>query len=165
MNNNAASYDNPFLPFLPPPIITNKDQPIRTWMHYTETPIQNTKGITVFGQSKPSLFYNYSDRIYHTPAYQNGPIFIDCLQTVIKDNNLDTWTSGMTARMLETALTKYHNQQVDLQHIILGCNMFNGHSYMVFGYTTPPASTKSKPNSPTPKHSAKKSKTTNLNKT
>ncbi len=107
------------------PAITDKDQVIRTFMHYSDSEARG-EPITVFGErKKPALFYNYSDRLIG-----------------------DKWTEGCkianktpgvkqnTARWFETVLNTFHSTKtVNLQHIMLGVNCSNGYHYLVFGYT------------------------------
>ena len=101
--------------------ITNKDTKIRTFMHYSDPDAD--KELTVFGRKREGLFYNYDDRLYG-----------------------DAWTEGcklaaeqaqpQTARFYEIALNHFHQtNDVNIEHIILGCNRSNGFSYLVFGYT------------------------------
>lgn len=101
----------------------NKDAVIRTHMHYTDP--QANQEITVFGEAKPGLFYNYSDRLSQW---------------------LSDWGAGLelakrsatvgTARYFEIALKHFHHSDsIDIQHIILGVNRSNGFDYLVFGYT------------------------------
>lgn len=112
---------------------TDKDEPIRTFMHYTE-PRENQSGITVFGREENGLFYNYDDRIGHTSCREGGPKFFDCLGQVVSESGLQTWTNGVTARMIEKSLAMYHGKPVDLRHVMLGCNLSNGYSWLCFGY-------------------------------
>lgn len=100
---------------------TDKNARIRTFLHYSD-PDAN-KELTVFGRQRPGLFYNYDDRLIG-----------------------DEWTEGcrlaaeqakpQTAKFYEIALNHFHQTtNVDIEHIILGCNRSNGYSYLVFGYT------------------------------
>ena len=107
------------------PIITervprSKTAKIRTSLHYTEPDAREER--SVFGQKSKDLFYNYDDRLWG-----------------------DKWNEGLkiakaksspaTAEFYEIALRHFHdNPNLDLQHIVLGCNMSNGYSYLVFGY-------------------------------
>jgi hypothetical protein len=101
---------------------TDKDAEITTFVHYSEPDAKKERD--VFGQAKKGLFYNYDDRLIG-----------------------ERWTKGWelakerglklkTARFYEEVLKYFHDSDdLNLQHIILGCNMSNGYSYLVFGYT------------------------------
>ena len=107
--------------FKKPEIPQGKKDTINTFLHYSDPTAREER--TVFGKAKRGLFYNYDDRLYG-----------------------DDWTRGVkkakelsrpkTAEFYEIALKEFHNAEtLDLQHIILGCNMSNGYSYLIFGYT------------------------------
>ncbi len=101
--------------------ITDKDTPFRTFMHYTDP--NSRKTLTVFGDKRPGLFYNYDDRLF-------GEKWNAGLELAAKT------ATPSTARFYEIALNHFHDvTDVDLQHVLLGCNMSNGYSYLVFGYT------------------------------
>lgn len=100
---------------------TDKDEEFQTFLHYSEPDARKER--TVFGEAKKGLFYNYEDRLYG-----------------------DRWTEGReiakrqtklkTARFYENALKHFHDSDdLNLQHVILGCNMSNGCCYLIFGYT------------------------------
>lgn len=106
--------------------LTNKDAHIKTFLHYSDADAHKER--TVFGEKKPGLHYNYSDRLsqWNYDGWRKA-----CEQASntegVKEN---------TARWFETALRIYHDSDdLDLQHIILGCNMSNGYHYHVYGYT------------------------------
>lgn len=102
-------------------VITDKKQPFRTFMHYTDR--MAGEEITVFGRHKRGLFYNYDDRLF-------GDRWIDGLK-LAKET-----ATPKTAEFYEIALNHFHGvADVDLQHVVLGCNRSNGFSYLVFGYT------------------------------
>lgn len=104
-----------------PTIITDKSVKIPTFLHYLDPTARKER--TVFGQEKRGLFYNYEDRLYSN-KWWNG------LELAKKE------ATPNTARYYEIALNHFHDvQNVNLQHIILGCNMSNGNSYLIFGYT------------------------------
>lgn len=105
--------------------LTDKNTPIRTFMHYSD---EEAKGdpITVFGSASSNLFYNYDDRLCG-----------------------DAWSEGLkkakakhepkTAKFYEVALQHFHNEEcpgctIDLRHVMLGVNRSSGYSYLVFGY-------------------------------
>lgn len=102
--------------------VTDKDRELNTFLHYSDPTAREERSI--FGSAKKGLFYNYSDRL-------GG----------------DRWTQGWekakadgaafkTARFYEIVLKHFHDSDdLNLQHIILGCNISTGYSYLVFGYT------------------------------
>lgn len=99
----------------------DKDVQIDTFLHYSDPDARKER--TVFGAAKKGLFYNYSDRLY-------GQQWDDAWEKAKKKAKLKT------ARIFELALKYFHDSDdLDLQHIILGCNMSNGYSYLIFGYT------------------------------
>ena len=99
----------------------DKTAEFRTFMHYSDQDAH--KEITVFGSAKPGLFYNYSDRL-------SGDDWRAGEQIAFKS------ASPKTARFFEICLNRFHHtDDVDLQHVILGCNRSNGFSYLIFGYT------------------------------
>lgn len=116
---NMDDYEG-FLGKRKPVVITDKTQVIRTFLHYSDSDANKT--LTVFGSKKRDLFYNYDDRLI-------GEKWIEGLKLAEKQAEKDT------ARYYEIALSHFHDAEVDLQHIILGCNRSSGYSYLVFGYT------------------------------
>lgn len=99
----------------------NKLIPFRTFLHYSDPYARLER--TVFGQPKKQLFYNYSDRLF-------GKAWTEGLKKAAEEAPKDS------ARYFEIALNNFHEtDDVDLQHVILGCNMINGCSYLIFGYT------------------------------
>ena len=109
--------------------ITNKNACIRTFMHYTDKDAKEV--ITVFGAKREGLFYNYDDRLV---ASEGSYRWRDGLKLAGKELGIETSTQ-QTARFFEIALSHFHKTDVDLQHILLGCNQSNGFCYLVFGYT------------------------------
>ena len=105
---------------LAPPCF-DKDQPFETNLHYSD-PTANQER-TVFGAPKKGLFYNYSDRLYGKKWDEGWKLAKEqaALQTI---------------HFFEIALNHFHDSDnVDLQHVILGCNRSTGYSYLIFGYT------------------------------
>lgn len=98
---------------------TDREVPFCTFLHYSDPTTREER--TVFGSERKGLFYNYDDRLLG-----------------------DKWTAGLkiaesqavknSARYFEIALSHFHDKPASLEHVILGCNMSNGHSYLVFGY-------------------------------
>ncbi len=123
--NNARRYPRDFnsdgsLAMRSPEATVDKDEPFNTFLHYSNATARKER--TVFGRKRDDLFYNYDDRL-------RG----------------DKWRKGLelaadqatpkTARFYEIALAHFHGvDDVDLQHVVLGCNMSNGFSYLIFGY-------------------------------
>lgn len=102
----------------------NKDKVFKTFLHYSDPSARKER--TVFGAAREGLHYNYDDRLIG-----------------------NAWTEGLkkakeqakpsTACYYEIALNHVHDTDtVDLVHVILGCNMSNGFSYLIFGYTYQP---------------------------
>lgn len=99
----------------------DKNQPFRTDLHYSD-PTANQER-TVFGTPKKGLFYNYADRLCGT-KWNEGWI------------KAKEQATPNTAKFFEIVLNHFHDSEnVDLQHVILGCNRSSGYSYLVFGYT------------------------------
>lgn len=119
--NYSSNYDNSSVfacDFHPP---CDKDVILRTFMHYTDPDAE--RDVTVFGAARKDLFYNYSDRLY-------GSKWNEGLELAAKQ------ATPKTARFFEIALNHFHDtDDVNLQHIMLGCNRSNGFSYLIFGYT------------------------------
>jgi hypothetical protein len=102
-------------------ITFDKDTPFKTFLHYNEPDADKERD--VFGSAKPGLFYNYSDRLYGDD-WREG----EKLATKTAQPN--------TARYYEICLNRFHHtDDVDLQHVILGCNRSTGYCYLIFGYT------------------------------
>ena len=102
-------------------IITDKDARIETHLHYSDPTAHKERD--VFGKAKKGLFYNYSDRLY-------GKEWSEGWEKALRE------AQPNTARFFEIVLKHFHDSEdLDLQHIILGCNMSNGYDYLVFGYT------------------------------
>ncbi len=107
--------------------VTDKNEPFRVFMHYTDP--DACREVTVFGEERPGLFYNYSDRLY-------GDLWSEGCKLA------DTQAKPKTARYFEIVLNHLHGAtDVNLQHVSLGCNRSSGYSYLIFGYTytQPPA--------------------------
>jgi len=108
-----------FLPCEPP--LRNKLVKLRTFLHYTDADAD--KELTVFGEARKGLFYNYDDRLF-------GDKWSEGCDKAGKEAPLQT------ARFYEIALNHFHDAtDVNIEHIVLGCNRSNGYSYLVFGYT------------------------------
>jgi hypothetical protein len=90
-------------------------------VHYADP--DASKELDVFGEKKEGLFYNYDDRLC-------GKKWREGLALAAKQAEVGS------ARFYEIALNHFHDaSDVDLQHVILGCNRSTGFSYLVFGYT------------------------------
>lgn len=109
--------DEPYNPHL-----FDKNTPMNTFLHYTAEDLRER---TVFGARKEGLFYNYNDRLT-SEEWSKG------LELAAKTKGVEI----KSARFYEIALNHFHKtDNVNLQHVILGCNRSNGYSYLVFGYT------------------------------
>lgn len=104
-----------------PTVVRDKDRKIETWMHYSDA--RSRQETTVFGEAAPNLFYNYDDRLKYEDKWDEG---LAIAKTKASEN---------TARFYEIVLSHFHGKPVDIQHIVLGVNRSNGHSYLIFGYT------------------------------
>lgn len=99
-----------------------KDCKIQWFLHYSDP--QSRTLFTVFGEPSKELFYNYEDRLFGE-RWNNG---LD----LAKEHGLEPGTPAY----YEFALNHFHEtEDVNLQHILLGCNSSSGYSYLVFGYT------------------------------
>jgi len=99
----------------------DKNQPFKTDLHYSDPTAGQER--TVFGVAKQGLFYNYSDRLC-------GDEWNKGWEAASKE------ATPRTARFFEIVLNHFHDSKdVNLQHVILGCNRSTGYSYLVFGYT------------------------------
>lgn len=107
----------------------SKNKPIRTFLHYSDPRARDQ--LTVFGKKRDGLHYNYDDRL----CQWDGKKWAQGMQLAAKELGIES-SSERTARYFEIALNHFHDTDtVDLQHIILGCNVSNGYPYLVFGYT------------------------------
>ena len=114
----ADAWYNPSRPAQP---TTDKNTPFKTDLHYSDPTAKEER--TVFGAARKGLFYNYSDRLY-------GDKWSEGLRLAKEKAGKDT------ARYFEIALNHFHDtDDVNLEHVILGCNRATGYSYLVFGYT------------------------------
>lgn len=105
----------------PEQVITDKSVTIRTNLHYSDPDAKKT--LTVFGKAEKNLFYNYDDRLYGEKWLEG--------QKIALQNGL---TPG-TVKYYEAILNHFHDtDKVDIRHVLLGCNVANGFSYLVFGY-------------------------------
>ena len=99
----------------------DKNTPFQTSLHYSERTYKIER--TVFGKAHKGLFYNYSDRLLGD-GWSAGVVSAKSLGLV-----------PQSAAFFEEVLRVFHGAaQLDLQHVILGCNPSNGHSYLIFGY-------------------------------
>jgi len=103
-------------------VVHDKTQEFETFLHYSDPTARQER--TVFGTPKKKLFYNYSDRLY-------GKEWEEGWKLALKSG-----AKPKTAQFYELVLKHFHDSDdLDLQHVILGCNMSNGYSYLIFGYT------------------------------
>ena len=99
-----------------------KQIPFQVDLHYAAPDAHKKR--TVFGKPSEDLFYNYSDRLPHD-QYTEGA-----------KKAIEQGISPDTAAYFEAILSHIHKTlTVDLRHVVLGCNMSNGYSYLIFGYT------------------------------
>lgn len=121
-NNEYSSFEDYCCKNRPlSPIATLKTERFQTDLHYSDEHAREER--TVFGTAKKGLFYNYSDRLFGE-QWDAG-----CKKAKLES------TPG-TAAYFEIILKHFHDSDdLDLQHVILGCNMSNGFPYLVFGYT------------------------------
>ena len=101
-------------------ITSGKYAPMQTFLHYSDPTSRQER--TVFGAKKEGLCYNYDDRLA-------GDKWSEGLKRAAAEAPRDS------ARYFEIALNHFHGVNVDLQHVVLGCNVSTGYSYLVFGYT------------------------------
>lgn len=101
--------------------ITDKTARIRTYVSYRES-VEVQRGITVYGGPDATLFYNYSDRL----DYDKWQAAEKHARELGLDRN--------TAAYYDAALSYYHDQPVDVRHIVAGCNLSNGYPWLCFGY-------------------------------
>lgn len=120
LNNRVNDYDEE--PYQCPlsPIVMDKNEEFQTFLHYSDPSANEER--TVFGSPKRNLFYNYSDRL-------SGERWETGWKLAMKQ------AKPKTAKFYELVLKHFHDSDdLDLQHVILGCNMSNGYSYLIFGY-------------------------------
>ncbi len=104
------------------PIADSKTEVMTTHLHYSDPTARTER--CVFGKPTKGLFYNYSDRLCG-----------DLWRLGWDEAKAKGLTPG-TALFFEYVLNRFHDSDnVNLQHVILGCNMSNGYEYLVFGYT------------------------------
>jgi hypothetical protein len=122
MFNNIGDFNPYDCESYEPPVLRDKNTPIRIDMHYTD-PQARGEAITVFGEAKKGLFYNYNDRLFGDKW--------DAGRKIAEKNE-----TRNTAKYFEVMLNHFHDTNtVDLQHVLLGVNHSNGYPYLVFGYT------------------------------
>lgn len=100
---------------------TDKERKLRTFLHYSDRDANNQ--LTVFGEAREGLFYNYDDRLFGEEKWREG------LKLAAEQAKKES------ARYFEIALSHFHGKPVNLEHVVLGCNRSSGFSYLVFGYT------------------------------
>lgn len=99
----------------------DKNQKICTYISYRQ-PVELRRGVTVFGEQSDHLCYNYSDRL-------------DCERwNIACDQAAGQIGNRECAAFFELALKLYHDVDVDLRHIVAGCNLSNGFPWFCFGY-------------------------------
>ncbi len=106
--------------------VTDKKAQFNTFLHYTDPTAREER--TVFGAAKKGLFYNYSDRLVGQRWSEGWEMAMRACPGMN--------STYKSAEFFEIVLNHFHDStDVNLQHVILGCNMSNGYDYLVFGYT------------------------------
>lgn len=100
----------------------DKNTEIETFLHYSDPTARQER--TVFGAPRQGLFYNYDDRLIGDKWTEGAKAAQETAGIVVG-----------SARYFEIILSHFHGKPVSLEHVVLGCNMSNGYSYLVFGYT------------------------------
>lgn len=114
--------NNPYV-LRKPLIIHNPDQILDTYTNWNSQ--QADKERTIFGAKENGLFYNYSDRLdgWDYEKARRGNEYAALVAT------------PKTARFYAAMLSYFHDgAEVELRHIIAGCNRSNGFPYLVYGY-------------------------------
>ena len=107
----------------PPPPPTNKTYPLRDCPHYSDP--EAVKDHTIFGAETGGIGYDYSDRLWqgdYDKADAAGKI---------------AQASGKPAHSClyyEAYLSAYFGKDIEICHIVAGCNRSSGCPYLVFGY-------------------------------
>ncbi len=107
----------------------NKDAPLKTDPHYTETRFKTAQ--TVFGEPSKSpyghkdLNYDYSDRLWEWD-YNKAKLSSETATA--------TDATPKSARWYEAYLSAYFDKPIEIVHILAGYNVSNGYPYAVFGY-------------------------------
>lgn len=110
----------------------DKNIKLRTDLHYSDP--EARKLLNVFGEEKRGLFYNYSDRIegWDSKKWRKG---LELAKEGSREVDSKSQYQVGSARYFEVALNHFHDvEDVNMGHIILGCNISTGYSYLVFGY-------------------------------
>ncbi len=101
----------------------NKNERLHDNPHYTEEEFKHPQ--TIFGSKSQCLHYVYSDRIWQADYKKSQ-------QAAAKAN-----ASGAdlhTCRWYEVYLSEFFGKKIVIDHIMAGCNLSSGISYLVFGY-------------------------------
>ncbi len=104
-------------------VCKKKNSLIRTSMHYTDP--QARKGaVTVWGEKEEGLHYVYSDRLSQW----------DSKKWDMAMSTADRKSTQRTPEFYEIALSWFFDKEVQIGHIMLGCNLATGYDYLIFGY-------------------------------
>jgi len=119
-NINSSDQDNYYK--YKSSVITDMDIILDIYTSYMEPRSKDNR--TIFGKTDSSLSYNYDDRILEWD-YNKARESYDKAASVARPK---------TARFYQEMLKNFHDKEVQLKHIMAGCNRSNGFPYLVFGY-------------------------------
>lgn len=91
--------------------------------HYSDSRFDKDR--TVFGEEKPGLRYDYSDRLQEWDYEKSKLAYIKAKESgkVIE-----------SAAYYDIYLSEYFGKKIRVEHIITGVNKSNGYHYNIFGY-------------------------------
>lgn len=111
------------------PTTLDKDKPLETTPHYTDTRFQKEQ--TIFGKRPESpyghtgLHYDYSDRLWEWDYKKSKKA---------AKIAAESGATPKSCRWYEVYLSAYFGKSIEIEHIIAGVNRSNGYPYCVFGY-------------------------------
>ena len=105
------------------------DTPLTNFSPHYSNPAFN-KEQTIYGQAEEGLNYDYSDRLVQWD-YDKAKESQEYAYEQVK-----TESRVPTVRWVQVYLSKYHDADIEIVHIIAGVNKGNGYPYQVFGYRT-----------------------------
>ena len=80
--------------------------------------------INVFGRKQDGLSYNYDDGLQQWDYKKHKEAEVHASKK----------TEKQTRAWYQEYLSFYFGCEIELCHILQGCNRSNGHSYLIFGY-------------------------------
>lgn len=104
------------------PIIRDLDVVLDTYTSYTDPRSRDNR--TIFGAEEDGLHYDCDDRL----------VELDYKKSQEAKAHADGVAIRKTAAWFQTYLSFFYGYQVEVRHILAGCNRSNGWPYLVFGW-------------------------------